>query len=170
MTKNFKRVVAILGLAVSSLALAETSVSIPMYFTAEKGIGKSAGSIEIREIKYGLLLTPNLRGLKPELHGFHIHQNPSCDNQGMSAGGHFDPQNTNKHLGPYNDQGHLGDLPALYVSTDSTANLPVLAPRLQHLGDIKNHALMIHEGGDNYSDTPTKLGGGGMRMVCGVMK
>jgi Cu-Zn family superoxide dismutase len=27
---------------------------------------------------------------------------------------------------------------------------------------------MIHNGGDNYSDTP-QLGGGGARMVCGVI-
>jgi Cu-Zn family superoxide dismutase len=29
---------------------------------------------------------------------------------------------------------------------------------------------MIHDGGDNYSDEPAKLGGGGNRMVCGVIK
>ena len=28
---------------------------------------------------------------------------------------------------------------------------------------------MIHEGGDNYSDTPKPLGGGGARMACGVI-
>jgi Cu-Zn family superoxide dismutase len=29
---------------------------------------------------------------------------------------------------------------------------------------------MIHESGDNYSDTPKKLGGGGGRIACGVVK
>jgi Cu-Zn family superoxide dismutase len=29
---------------------------------------------------------------------------------------------------------------------------------------------MIHAGGDNYSDTPKPLGGGGDRLVCGVVK
>ncbi len=28
---------------------------------------------------------------------------------------------------------------------------------------------MIHAGGDNYSDTPEKLGGGGARVACGVI-
>jgi len=28
---------------------------------------------------------------------------------------------------------------------------------------------MIHAGGDNYSDEPAKLGGGGARMACGVV-
>ncbi len=29
--------------------------------------------------------------------------------------------------------------------------------------------LVIHEGGDNYSDTPKPLGGGGGRIACGVV-
>ncbi|MRR17699.1 MAG: superoxide dismutase [Cu-Zn] SodC1, partial [Deltaproteobacteria bacterium] len=31
-------------------------------------------------------------------------------------------------------------------------------------------SLMIHVGGDNYSDVPEKLGGGGGRLACGVVK
>lgn len=28
---------------------------------------------------------------------------------------------------------------------------------------------MVHEGGDNYSDDPKPLGGGGARVACGVV-
>ncbi|TMA53165.1 MAG: hypothetical protein E6J75_15750, partial [Deltaproteobacteria bacterium] len=35
------------------------------------------------------------------------------------------------------------------------------------LEDVAGRALVIHEGGDNYSDTPKPLGGGGVRMACG---
>jgi Cu-Zn family superoxide dismutase len=35
--------------------------------------------------------------------------------------------------------------------------------------DLRGHALMIHEGGDNYSDQPKPLGGGGARIACGVV-
>ena len=31
-------------------------------------------------------------------------------------------------------------------------------------------ALMIHANGDNYSDIPKKLGGGGARVACGVVQ
>jgi Cu-Zn family superoxide dismutase len=151
------------------LSVYAAEMTIPMNATAEQGVGKSVGTIKIEETKYGLLLTPNLKDVSPGIHGFHIHENPSCDKNGMAAGGHLDPKKTNKHLGPYNDQGHLGDLPAVTVKADGTATLPVLAPRLKHLSDIKNHAIMLHEGGDNYSDTPEKLGGGGMRMECGIL-
>lgn len=144
-------------------------LTISMSDTAKQGAGKAAGTIHITETQYGLLFIPDLHGLTPGTHGFHIHQNPSCNDNGMAAGGHFDPKNTNKHLGPYNN-GHLGDLPALYVNADGTSTLPVLAPRLKRLSDIKNRSLMIHEGGDNYSDEPAKLGGGGSRMICGIIK
>ena len=30
--------------------------------------------------------------------------------------------------------------------------------------------LAVHAGGDNHSDHPAKLGGGGARIVCGVIK
>ena len=33
------------------------------------------------------------------------------------------------------------------------------------LADFQGHALMIHAGGDNYSDAPKPLGGGGERIV-----
>jgi Cu-Zn family superoxide dismutase len=153
---------------IANIALA-AGITVPMNFTAKTGVGKAVGTVVISETKYGLLFTPHLHDLTPGVHGFHVHQNPACDDNGMAAGGHLDPHNTGKHLGPYNDQGHLGDLPVLVVAKDGTATLPTLAPRL-HLSDVENHSLMIHDGGDNYSDMPAKLGGGGGRMVCGVIK
>ena len=62
---------------------------------------------------------------------------------------------------------HLGDLPALTVLHDGTATNPVLAPRLKKLDEVRGHSIMIHAGGDNHSDHPAPLGGGGPRMACG---
>lgn len=162
-------VIGFFGLVFSGLVMADTLV-VPMYVTAATGTGKSVGSITITETKYGLLFTPNMHDLAPGVHGFHIHEHPSCANEGMAAGGHFDPHHTDSHQGPYSDKGHLGDLPALYVNNDGSATIPVLAPRLHRIAEIKNHSLMVHAGGDNYSDKPEKLGGGGMRMECGVIE
>lgn len=159
---------ALICSAISLNALAK-EVTVTMNFTSENTVGETAGKVVISETPYGLLFTPDLHGLTAGAHGFHIHENPSCDNNGMAAGGHFDPKKTGKHLGPYNANGHYGDLPILYVNQDGTATLPVLAPRIHHLKDIKAHALMVHHAGDNYSDEPEKLGGGGARMVCGVI-
>jgi len=37
-------------------------------------------------------------------------------------------------------------------------------------GDLAGHAVVIYEGGDNFSDQPKPLGGGGGRIACGVVK
>ena len=149
--------------------LAHASVTIPIYLVSTNGQGQRIGSITAEDSFCGVLLTPNLKGLPPGLHGFHVHVNPDCGNNGMAAGGHLDPGNTNEHNGPYNNHSHLGDLPVLIVNQDGTATLPTLAPRFK-LAQILNHALMIHAGGDNYSDKPEKLGGGGARIACGIIK
>ena len=86
---------------------------------------------------------------------------------GLAAGGHYDPAGTGKHKGPYED-GHLGDLPALYFDAEGKATHPVLAPRIK-ISDLKGHAFIIHAGGDNYRDYPKALGGGGARVACGVV-
>jgi len=151
-------------------------LTVPMNLLTDQGKVQSIGTVTVKDTQYGLLLIPDLTDLTPGLHGFHVHQNPDCaagmkDNKpmaGMAAGGHYDPAGTGKHEGPYG-QGHLGDLPALYVGADGKATLPVLAPRLK-TADLKGRALMIHAGGDNYSDAPAALGGGGARVACGVIE
>lgn len=143
----------------------------------EKG-NKDIGTVEITESKYGLVFTPNLKDLTEGLHGFHIHENPSCDAKekdgkltaGLAAGGHWNPHKAPHHGFPWSDDAHLGDLPALTVLHDGTATNPVLAPRLKKLDEIKGRSLMIHAGGDNHSDHPAPLGGGGPRMACGVIR
>ncbi len=168
------RIAALILATASSVAAADTVVT--MHLVDEKGIGAEAGTITVSESKYGLVFTPALRGLPPGLHGFHVHQNPSCDPMAkdgkmvaaLAAGPHLDPAGTNKHAEPWGD-GHLGDLPPLYVAADGTATQPVLGPRLK-ASDIVDRSLMVHVGGDNHADHPAPLGGGGARMACGVVK
>lgn len=125
------------------------------------------GNIEFSDGDYGLIITPELHGLPTGIHGFHIHEHADCGDHHMKAGGHLDPQAKGTHLGPYQN-GHLGDLPALYVDQTGKAQQVLLAPRLK-VKDLKQHSIMIHAGGDNYSDTPA-LGGGGARIACGILK
>ena len=145
------------------------AITVPMYLTQSNGSSQSIGTITLMEYKHcGVIVKPNLHDLTPGTHGFHIHENPSCDEKGMAAGGHFDPTTTKMHNGPYEDQSHLGDMPILVVDSNGKASLPVLAPRME-LARLKGHAIMIHAGGDNYKDQPEKLGGGGARIACGVI-
>ena len=129
--------------------------------------GTPIGTIMFEDTKYGLLITPKLKSIRPGLHGLHIHQHPSCEDAGQAAGGHLDPKETKQHLGPYHE-GHGGDLPALYVDQSGTAQQTILAPQLC-VKDIENRSIMIHQGPDNYLDKPLPMGGGGERVACGII-
>ncbi len=173
--KKFMLIFGLLSLFFTATICAKKSAPFPnktlvvkMYRTVTKGKGKKLGTITIKPTRYGVLFTPDLKGLPPGVHGFHMHANHSCAQGGKAAGGHWDPKKTDKHLGPYNAQGHLGDLPVLLIDEDGKATLPVLAPRLK-MRDLYGHSLIIHAGGDNYSDQPLPLGGGGTRIACGLL-
>jgi Cu-Zn family superoxide dismutase len=156
-------------------ASAEDSISVAMKNVDEKGVGQSLGTIVISTSKFGLVFTPKLHDLPPGLHGFHVHEKPSCDPKekdgkmaaAEAAGPHYDPAKTGRHAAPWED-GHLGDLPAMHVDAKGAATYPVLAPRLK-LAELRGHALMVHAGGDNHADHPAELGGGGHRIACGVI-
>ncbi|MEM8806291.1 MAG: superoxide dismutase [Cu-Zn] SodC [Cyanobacteria bacterium P01_G01_bin.38] len=163
-----------IALGEESLTIAE-SLTTDITLTAPDGVGRSIGTLTFEDTEYGLLLTPDLADLPTGLHGLHVHGNPDCgpaekDGKivpGLAAGGHFDPMNIGEHKGPYRE-GHLGDLPPLYVDSSGIAVTPILAPRLT-VDQTKSHSLMIHAGGDNFSDDPAPLGGGGARLACGVL-
>lgn len=174
MDTRLKVFLAATGFAICGMAQAD--VSIQMNVVDDKGVGQSVGQVVVGETVYGLVFSPSLASLPPGLHGFHVHENPACDAREMNgkmipalaAGGHYDPAGSKRHGLPWGD-GHLGDLPALLVDATGTATNPVLAPRLK-MADIKGRSLMVHAGGDNHADHPAPLGGGGMRVVCGVIR
>lgn len=172
-----KRTVIALCALLTATSVLAASETVTLHEATVEGAGKAVGTVTISETPYGLQFTPHLNGLTPGIHGFHVHAKGSCEPATVdgkvvpagAAGGHFDPKNTGKHLGPWNAEGHLGDLPAIYVADNGEASYPVVAPRLKSLTEIKGKALMVHVGGDNHSDHPLPLGGGGARFACGVI-
>ncbi len=161
----------------AAIGVQAETLSVDMNKVNDQGVASSVGTVKIESTDEGLVFRPDLSGLNAGAHGFHVHANGSCqpaEKDGkqaaaVAAGGHWDPKNTGKHGEPWGD-GHMGDLPVLIVDAEGNAKQPVLAPRLKSLGDLKGHALMVHEGGDNYSDNPQPLGGGGARVACGVIE
>src|SRR5262245_34704067 len=116
--KKISRIIGVLALFGMQCVFA--SVTIPIYMVNAEGQGKSIGTITAEDSTCGVLLTPNLNSLPGGIHGFHIHEKPSCADNGMAAGGHLDPAKTEEHNGPYAKKGHLGDLPVLIVNADGT--------------------------------------------------
>ena len=151
------------------------ALEVTLYRIDPSGLGETIGSITALDSDDGLVIQPHLAGLSEGEHGFHLHSNGSCDPgvnadgvavAGLAAGGHWDPESTNHHLGPFAN-GHRGDLSRLIVDADGTTSTRVVAPRLS-TKDLSGKALIVHAGGDTYSDTPA-LGGGGARLACGVI-
>lgn len=165
-----------LGLVVGAAQAQEYRVT--MHQITAEGIGAPVGTVTIGGSPGGATFTTDLQGLPPGPHGFHVHQNGDCGPgpntqgqmaAGMAAGGHWDPASAGAHHGPTGD-GHLGDLPVLEVASDGTAEVTLTAPRITDVGQLQGKALMIHAGGDNYSDQPQPLGGGAGRIACGVIQ
>lgn len=163
-------------LLTAGLVLATTGAgAAPLVFELHKidpqGVGASLGTVTAADGPAGLVLTPDIKGLPPGPHGFHVHESPACgpgekDGKpaaGLAAGSHYDPAKTGQHLGP-EGAGHLGDLPLLTVAADGGTQTAVTAKRL-HVADLAGRALVIHAEADNYADQP-----GGGRIACGVAK
>jgi Cu-Zn family superoxide dismutase len=157
---------------VTGVAIAQ-QVVVDINKISSKGVEEKIGTVTISDGKKGATFKVAVKGIPAGDHGFHVHEKGDCgpgqkDGQtqaGIAAGEHFDPDSTKTHKGPHG-AGHKGDLPALKADNKGI-NASVTAPRVK-LADIRGRSLVIHEGGDTYSDTP-ESGGGKGRIACGVI-
>jgi Cu-Zn family superoxide dismutase len=161
---------------VAAPAFAAT-VRTTLHVATPAGPGAEVGTATINDSPQGAMITLDLHGLPPGQRGMHVHQNGSCaaskgpDGKPVpagAAGAHFDPARTGRHMGP-EGPGHLGDLPRVDVAADGTARANLKAPRIKDVSVLKGRALIVHAGGDTYSEPPP-LGGGGARFACGVLE
>ena len=169
-------VLALAWIAGTGVAAA-SELRAEMHRATPSGPGEAVGTVTIADSAQGAVVKTDLKGLPAGPHGFHVHENGSCQPATASgdtvpagaAGGHFDPLRTGAHAGPQGG-GHLGDLPVLQVAASGTATETLTAPRITDVSTLRGKALMIHAGGDNYADQPAPLGGGGARIACGVLQ
>ena len=175
--KGHVKPIIIAIVAGAGAAYASTNETVTVNAIDAGGIGKEIGTLGFLRHRNWFAGDATPGKLPPGDHGFHVHVNPNCGPgngpsgqpaAGMAAGGHYDPANTGKHLGPLG-AGHKGDLPALTVDADGRATKDVVAPHLK-VSDLKSHSIMIHGRSDTTSDQPAPLGGGGARIACGVTK
>lgn len=150
---------------------------VPVHLLTLKGDGKGkvVGYIDLEDTDLGLVLTPGIHfpPLKMGQRGFHLHENGDLrpglkdgkKSRAVKAGAHYDPHKTDTHQGPYGN-GHLGDLPPLFFDEQGVATTPVSAPRLT-LADAMGRSLIIHVGGDNFTDDPPN--GGGRARILGAI-
>ncbi|MFW6077728.1 MAG: superoxide dismutase family protein, partial [Hyphomicrobiales bacterium] len=125
--------------------------------------------VQLQETPNGLIVTAELTGLPEGAHGFHIHAVGECEPPFQSAGGHFNPDDS-QH-GMENPQGlHAGDLPNIHVpaSGELTVELFAMGLTLDDVLDEDGAAMMVHAGADDYESDPA--GDAGDRIACGVIE
>lgn len=116
----------------------------------------------------------SVSGLKPGMHGIHIHNKGICKGPLFtSAGEHYNPMG--KQHGLLNPEGpHAGDLPNLGVGVNGkgymnvSTRLVTLSPGQNTLFAANGTSLVIHSSPDDLISNPA--GNSGVRNICGVIK
>jgi Cu-Zn family superoxide dismutase len=115
-------------------------------------------------------------GLKPGLHGVHLHAVGKCEPDFAAAGGHFDPGPAGNTDPDANHPFHMGDIPNLEVGQDGRGTLKGVTTRVTlsagplSLFDADGSAIIIHGNPDQGITGEPKSGvSGGPRVACGVL-
>uniref|UniRef100_C6K2H3 Superoxide dismutase [Cu-Zn] n=1 Tax=Nelumbo nucifera TaxID=4432 RepID=C6K2H3_NELNU len=135
-------------------------VSGTIYFTEEEdGSTKVTGSVS---------------GLKPGLHGFHVHALGDTTNGCMSTGPHFNPQ-SKEHGAPEDENRHAGDLGNVTVGEGGTVNITIVDKQIPLTGpySIIGRAVVVHADPDDLGKGGHELskstGNAGGRVACGII-
>jgi Cu-Zn family superoxide dismutase len=170
-----------LGAAATALAGTMVIAQTPggMKARAEiKGDGIT-GRAELVERKQGtgsiVEITVTASGLKPGLHGVHLHAVGKCEAPFASAGGHFDPGPASNTDPDANHPFHMGDIPNLEVGQDGKGTLEAVTTRVTlspgplSIFDADGTAMILHANEDKGTTGASKSGvSGGPRAACGV--
>ena len=121
-------------------------------------------------------ITVTVSGLKPGMHGVHLHAVGKCEPDFAAAGGHFDPGPAGNMDPDANHPFHMGDLPSLQAGANGRATMKVSTTRVTltdgplSLFDTDGSAIIIHGNPDQGITGEPKSGvSGGPRVACGVI-
>ncbi len=119
----------------------------------------------------GLTVEATVSNLTIGKHGFHIHENGSCEDSGKAAGGHFNPDNAMHGLMPKDGMGHAhpGDMGNIDVGPDRTGKVKVFLTGVSLAEGkyaVAGKSIIVHEKEDDFSQ-PTGNAGG--RVGCGII-
>lgn len=122
-------------------------------------------------------VTVTLSGLKPGIHGVHLHAVGKCEAPFTSAGGHFDPGPAGNMDPDANHPFHMGDIPPITAAANGKATMKVATTRVTlsdgplSLFDADGSAIIIHANPDQgITGEPRSGVSGGPRIACGVIE
>ena len=122
-------------------------------------------------------ITVSVSGLKPGMHGLHLHAVGKCAPDFAAAGGHFDPGPAGNSDPDANHPYHMGDIPQLTAAANGTATMKAATTRVTlsegplSLFDADGSAIIVHGNPDQGITGEPKSGvSGGPRIACGVIE
>ncbi|OAY42192.1 superoxide dismutase [Cu-Zn] 1 isoform X3 [Manihot esculenta] len=116
--------------------------------TSSEGV---SGTIFFTQEGHGpTTVTGNISGLKPGLHGFHVHALGDTTNGCMSTGPHFNPSGKD-HGAPEDEIRHAGDLGNVTAGDDGTASFTIIDKHIPLSGQnsIIGRAVVVHADPDD---------------------
>ena len=111
----------------------------------------------------------DLAGLKPGMHGFHVHEKGDCGNDGQAAGGHFNPMNA-PHASPDAASHHAGDFGNVTADGAGNAHVDFMTHSVKvapGATSVVDRAVVVHADPDDLNSQPA--GNAGKRIGCGVV-
>lgn len=131
---------------------------------------QASGTVNFTQKGDKVLVEARVTGLKPGLHGFHVHEKGNCTApDASSAGAHFNPT-AKPHGAPTGTARHAGDLGNLQADATGTAvySAEVTGISLGTGADsIIGRAVIVHGSPDDLTTQPA--GNAGARIACGLI-
>ncbi|RWS14446.1 superoxide dismutase-like [Cu-Zn] [Dinothrombium tinctorium] len=141
-----------------------------------KGEKKVEGAVYFEELSNRhVAIRGRITGLTPGAHGFHIHEKEMVNNDCLSAGKHYNPQNTD-HGGKADWVRHVGDLGNILADNQGVAYFDISDQVISLSGgyNVINRTLVVTEHGDDLGRNPDieskTNGNSGAPVACGVIR
>jgi superoxide dismutase, Cu-Zn family len=154
-------------------ACAHGKASTPMAMSVMQPTSGSSvsGSVHFQELGDGSVqVKVDLTGVPPGVHGIHVHEKGACGDNGMAAGGHFNPMGMT-HGSPDAVTHHAGDFGNVNAPSSGeiheqfvTRSVTVSPGSMS----VAGHAMILHANPDDLVTQPTGNAGG--RIACGVVE
>lgn len=160
----------IVGCKTSSDSSQVTNI-VKTTFSAKSG-SHVKGKAVFTEKDGQVTLEATLKGLKPGIHGIHIHEKSDCTAaDGSSAGGHWNPT-FQKHGKLGNGEAHKGDIGNFTADIDGNATVLFTTSEWcigcgDPAKDILGKGLIVHQDPDDYVTQPS--GNSGARVACSAI-
>ena len=160
---------ALAALVLASGAASAQSAAVGSLMDAD---GATIGTVTLTQMAQGVQIVAEASGLPAGVHAFHIHAVGLCEPPFTSAGGHFNPTDT-QHGWNNREGHHAGDLPNVHVQDDGALAIEYFTTAVTlgdgetGLFDEDGAAIVMHQGPDDYQTDPA--GDAGARIACAVI-